>query len=150
MFETYSIIAIVGLPMMMAYLIVIVRILERKFLPSSNDKYAIHPTFQIPVLRDAALITLAIDFSELFQVIQPQIYIDGPYQRYQFVLIMVLIIFHLSSLIMSIYSTRFVEMRKEKYQGGWWKLMNAYIALAVLLTNAITIQHVLGLVGGAR
>ena len=147
-----SLFVVVGLPIGLFYILFFVRLMERKIYRTMEDPD--NPLFfRMPIisLRDAALVALALDFAELLQVFQePSLGFGGAPQAYRLTLLTILFFLHIGILFTGLYTERHIGQIEYLKRSSYLKLMHMYMALAVLLTNAVTIQHLLGLVGGIK
>lgn len=148
--EFVSVILIMGLPIILAYLLVIIRVFERRFVHLEHFEHREHRisffSYTLIDVRDAALVTLALDFAEIIKAFSPPNLINLSENIHRdFLLIFVLIIFHMSTLFMGL-TFRRRELSETSYlkSSTFNRMLQLYLALVILLTNAVTIKGIMG------
>ncbi len=131
------------LPLLALYVLMALRIVERKYLRGEDD-YEERWKKPIIDIRDAALVTIGLDFSEIARLL-PFIRDVGGI-KHEMALVIVLLLFHLSALFLSALSKRIVSSEESYTKSmAFNKLMRMYIAAILLLTNAVTINMLVGM-----
>lgn len=138
------------LPLLLMFLLIMIRLLD----PSKHYKPPVSP-------RDAALIALALDFSELApslygRMLEGRFYarmLDGRFYdlmlggrpKSALVVVSALLLLHTSALVLAAYW----ESRDQaaKRPSEWQVLAGMYIALMLLFTNAVTILQIITRLG---
>lgn len=147
-----SLLAVVGLPMLLVYMLLLVRHVERRTGRAlGGPKRELMSLFARISLRDAALVVLTLDFAELIEVFWfPGLgALDFPV-AYQAGLLGVLFLLHVFALLAGLHiEARLAAAEFAKYNVRL-TYMNLYMALSVLVTNPVTIQHLLRMVGAFR
>ena len=139
--NTSLIAAISGLilPLLLAYLLMFVRLFERRRAAEVQGRYLL----TVINIRDAAIATLALDLAELTRV-------GGQFQHGGSALLLVLTLFVLHSVFFVFIGIRNPDPDAPISGVLWPRLITIYIALILLMTNAVTILRVINLVGTAR
>ena len=132
------------LPLSLAYLIIVVRLFERIRIPESE-----RGTFlTVLSVRDSALATLALDLAELLRRFEGMFLGDTS----SFSTALVFILFFLHFTIFVAVSSREREGQESFRTVGHLlpKFLSLYLALTLLMTNAVTMFQVLGVLERLR
>jgi len=128
------------LPLFLAYVLIFVRLFERRRTSAPQGR-----SFSTLLnIRDAAIATLALDLAELTRLTEPLRLVDAA--RTTMLIVFALLFLHVSLVIVA--GTRDRDVPGP--EAFWPRLVTTYIALALLMTNAVTILRVIDLAGRAR
>lgn len=146
--EFVSLVLIMGLPIILAYLLVIIRIVERRFVGYKHEEGRLPLLFSYTLIdiRDAALVTLALDFAEIIRAYSQSNLINVSENIHRdFLIISVLIVFHMTTLFMGL-TFRKREMSESSYlkSSAFNRMLQLYLAITILVTNAVTIKGIMG------
>lgn len=144
--EFLSLVVIVGLPIILAYLLMALRIFERRFNREESEKDWGSIGFNLINIRDAALVTLALDLSELLNTYtSASVGEISSSQPQDFLLLTILLLFHLTVLFTGMsYKKREISEVNYLRSRAFNRLFQLYLALIILMTNAVTIKGLMG------
>jgi hypothetical protein len=132
----------VALPIILLYLLVIIRVAERR-RKSSEGIFSLGSFVSI---RDAGLMTLALDASEIASNLGPFIY--NKESSISLMIAAVLLFVHLSIFLLSNKLIRNRELNFQYSRSNFSRnALDTYIAFSLLITNAMTIVLVIQAVG---
>lgn len=127
------------LPLLLMYLLVILRMIERRQVPSEYRS----SVWSILSVRDAALVTLALDLSEVVGSFVPSLaFRESPLQ---FVIPGALLALHL--LVYFLATTRTLHRENPPSNNSLRSILDVYFALTLLMTNAVTLMDIMRALG---
>lgn len=130
------------LPVLLMYLLVTLRMVERMQTPFEERANV----WSILSVRDAALVTLALDVSELSGGLASVLVRESPMQL-QIGVAGVLLALHLMTYLLATRRHLFSDESRSKYSTR--SILNAYFALTLLMTNAVTLMDIMRAMGKA-
>ena len=131
----------VMLPALLMYMLVILRMVERRQVPFESRS----SVWAILSIRDAALVTLALDISEVAQGLIP--YVIHRERPLPLAIASLLFALHVSVFLVASSHQRNHD-RSSLDSGGLTRgALNTYFALTLLMTNAVTIINVVQAMG---
>ena len=141
--EPTMIILLIMLPLLALYVLLALRIFERR-KQRDEDQYKTKLQKPIIDIRDAALITIGLDFAEFSRLV-PRIN-EISEIKHELALVLILVVVHLIALFSSALSRPSVSIEDSYIKSlAFNKLMQLYLAAILLTTNAVTINKLLGL-----
>ena len=145
--EIFSLILIMGLPLLLAYLLGALRIFERHFNRNSSKEERTVLGVNVINLRDAALVTLALDFSEMLNSYLYLSMNEFGGERQDLLLVGLLIMFHLFVLFIGLsHKKRQISEVSYSKSLAFNRLLQLYFAITILMTNAVTIKGLMGVI----
>lgn len=136
-FQSTRLLFALALPMFLTYLLLAIRFLER-----SKGSYLI----LLPSIRDAALVTLALDLAELGPSLRSPLLDER--SKFTLAVVIVLLVFHGSALVLAGYSKSRGQASDRPV--GWQMFTGLYIGFILLFTNAVTILEIIARLGRFR
>lgn len=140
-FETLY--AAISLPIILMYLLMLLRIIERRQIPPEAKEGS-----NLVPLRDTALVTLSLDVTEIVQDF-PSVLTDSNYTLPLFISTF-LFVLHISVFLLAINKRQMLTQDSDRKDFSVSSaFLNIYLGLSLLMTNATTIGAAIQLVGRA-
>lgn len=138
-FESLTPYSVALLPILLMYMLVALRVFERR-KTLEGDGYS---TLSIINVRDAALVTIALDISELLGAFEDSFMYDG--SQLPFAVVVVALSLHVMAYftLVRLQSSRDIRPSKSSTQN----IFNMYVALTLLMTNAVTLMEIMQAMG---
>lgn len=138
-FEPVTYYSVVFLPVLLMYLLVALRMLERRKILLRD-----RPSFlSIVSVRDAALVTVALDLSELVGTFEGVFDFEG--FSIPFVMVLSILLFHIIVYIKIV--GFFSGSEGVRSKNPTRNILNMYFALALLMTNSVTVMDIMRAMG---
>ena len=135
-----SVLAALALPFLLIYLLVFIRMSERSLLRREGA-----PRAPLVSIRDAGVATLALDLVEVTRLLD-QAGAAGMVST-NVALVTVLLLFHMSVFVLVTVRHGPWHPSASDERTAWSLALQAYVAFALLMTNAVTVLQVVQLIG---
>lgn len=137
--ESMTLYSAVLLPLFLMYLLVTIRMFERRKIPYEKRT----SVWSILSIRDAVLVTLALDVSEISSGFMSA-FVDK-YEILPIAVATMLLTVHM--MVYFLFTTKLIHNESQPTKNSTRSILDVYFALTLLMTNAVTILDVMRALG---